>query len=849
MRQTVLLAGVLWCGVATATQAPAQVPDLTGGTFQPRTLGAIIQESPHIAVLRVERLDTDQQIITFKKTADLKGKAPITSVRHRFTDFIAARDREAALCWAEAGKTVVCFHDGELCRVCLGSFWYLAWQGDAGEWRAGDDLEAFPVAYVGPPTKLCEHVKAILAGREVVVTAQPLADNPYGGSGRSPVYRDWLRGKKGRVWRIRAGLKIDRLDRMELDEAPNFVGWGAGGPGVVPALMASLREGDRFARAEAAEDLGQLDPGAARAARPALRAALGDADGHVRVHAALALARVDPGNQLTLPALVGMLKAADGRVREAAARALAELGPTARTSVPALTSVLRVDRQNEVRRVAAFALGRIAPDDSRATSPPGPLVAELARALKGDVDEGVRLWAARTLLKLGPGAREAVSALAAALQDRDRQVAGVAADALARFGPVAVPGFRTALTCPRCLVHGEIVYYLAEMGPAAQAAVPELLGRLQDRDESPWLRHSAAQALLEVDRKRGKAAALPVLEELLRDKNVRELALKVLGGLGREARGAAPSVVRLLREPDVPSDLRRNGVETLGLIDAGSEETLRVLTGALFDRDEGVRVAAGRALGRMGRRREAAAALARALGSREGRVRQQAAEALGEMGPGARDALPVLHEALRNKNDPERCALALALWRVERPVELSNVVVDRRQEALDLLIDVLRDRGCQDRADAAEALGAIGPDACRAVPFLVAAVRDGGDGYRREAIEALGAMGRPTSEVRSALRSALRHQDVYTRLSAARALCRLDHQDREAFGVLVQILEKHPTSFTLMHDTLAELGPDAKAAVPWLRRALRYEEYETYRRAADLLRKIDPEAAARAGVP
>src|SRR5207248_2514363 len=113
---------------------------------------------------------------------------------------------------------------------------------------------------------------AILGGRETVITA------------RAP--REWRTANGGRMWRIKAGLKISEY--VLYDESPYFVGWGTGDPEEVPklekALTAAARTDERIA---AAGDLAKLGP-AARRSLPVLRRALGAADARVALAAAKA---------------------------------------------------------------------------------------------------------------------------------------------------------------------------------------------------------------------------------------------------------------------------------------------------------------------------------------------------------------------------------------------------------------------------------------------------------------------------------------------------------------------------------------------------------------------------------
>ena len=77
------------------------------------------------------------------------------------------------------------------------------------------------------------------------------------------------------------------------------------------------------------------------------------------------------------------------------------------TDMPALLEALK-DEDEDVRRLAVFALGRISPA-------PKDAVPALIEALK-DEDEDVRAGAAYALGKIGPAAKDAVPALKAMME-------------------------------------------------------------------------------------------------------------------------------------------------------------------------------------------------------------------------------------------------------------------------------------------------------------------------------------------------------------------------------------------------------------------------------------------------
>lgn len=106
--------------------------------------------------------------------------------------------------------------------------------------------------------------------------------------------------------------------------------------------------------------------------------------------------------------------------------------------IPALIRALEDEDSDFVRSVAVKALGNIGPD----------AIPALTKALE-DEDSGVRWGAAEALGKMGPEAKAAIPALIKALEDSSsagiRSVAAVAAETLVRIGLDAVPALTMAL--------------------------------------------------------------------------------------------------------------------------------------------------------------------------------------------------------------------------------------------------------------------------------------------------------------------------------------------------------------------------------------------------------------------
>src|SRR5262249_32513123 len=286
---------------------------------------------------------------------------------------------------------------------------------------------AMSYAYSGSVTKLRDHITAILADREVTITAlkyEVLGLAPGPGKLVERKLDHWatyeaiscgrlMRGKEWPVWRLKASFKTQtnmlELVPESLTGKTNFiVGDGAGTADDVPGLVKALGHETARVRVEAADDLGLIGPPAAGAVPALLKLAEQDADPLVRIAAAKAVANIDPKNEKALPILVAALKDKTGKVRKRAAEGIGDLGPTAKPAFNALVKAAK-DSGPAVSWAAVDALGQIGPDAE-------PAVPTLIEALKKANTRGA---AADALGQIGPKAQAAVSALEAVLKGSD----------------------------------------------------------------------------------------------------------------------------------------------------------------------------------------------------------------------------------------------------------------------------------------------------------------------------------------------------------------------------------------------------------------------------------------------
>jgi len=182
-----------------------------------------------------------------------------------------------------------------------------------------------------------------------------------------------------------------------------------------------------------------------------------------RVRAARELGKLGPAAVAAMPALLAAVEDADQSVREAAVQAVAHLGPTAVGSLVQLLS--HTDKY--VRRNATWGLGKLGP---AARSGMAALCATLH-----DADPRTASGAAQALGSLGSAAEHAIPALTEAMRGTNVVQCRLAAKALSQIGAASVPTLLTHLKHHDPFVRGEAAVALGWIGPAAAEAVPALL--------------------------------------------------------------------------------------------------------------------------------------------------------------------------------------------------------------------------------------------------------------------------------------------------------------------------------------------------------------------------------------
>jgi HEAT repeat protein len=256
-----------------------------------------------------------------------------------------------------------------------------------------------------------------------------------------------------------------------------------------------------------------------------------------------------------------------------------------------------------------------------------------------------------------------------------------------------------------------------------------------------------------------------VFVQAVTDESVRvgEAAAGALAELGPQAVDAVPALLQALMNEEEDSGRRQAASDALAAI---GSEAVPALVQAMTEGDERVRNAAARALKDIGPQAvDAIPALIQALGDQDDDVGLAAASALGDVGP---EAIPMLIEALGDRNAQARRGAILALgWIGPEAKEAAPLIVQALEEESEWLV----------RSSAAYALGSMQPDAGEAVPALIQALGDESEYVRGSAADALGEFEARAWNAIPALIELLADEYAGARSSAARALRYITGQD------------------------------------------------------------------------
>jgi HEAT repeat protein len=551
------------------------------------------------------------------------------------------------------------------------------------------------------------------------------------------------------------------------------------GKPAVPPLIEALKE--PRARYLVLTALRKIGPDA-KEALPVLKELLNQKDRVTQkdncIAAVRAIQAIDPKDESGLPVLLELLE--DKKYRPTTlVEALAHFGPQAKKAVPALLEIMKTPdkfdsggfHNDPLKSAAAHALGKIAPDDGELFD----AMIELRKVARA-------MYLANEVLVHMP-------------RFADRLLPD------AESGPVIVRPRRGGQDTSTLLY---------TMG---RDAVPALLAVAKDAEKSAGERAKAILFLGNIGQRTDLTA--PVLIKLLRDKDkeVQKQAGIALARMGAEAKSAIPILQEWLKSD---ADLRGIAINAISAIDIDTPGLLPLYLDRLIGADRLGRVPYGLVAVKLDKPKYVPNLVA-AWVKASPTSRPELAKILGQIGPAAKDAAPVLREAMKEKDLNLKMACAIALLRIDPAardaVEMINDLLDdsptRRLMANPVqtmrLLDELgplaepavpalvKHIGSVGRRgwyyDAYRTLRKIGPAARAAAPALIKALadaKDGGEG--REIIETLAAIGPDGDGVMETLIASLDSPNGYIANSALVALGKMGAEAKQISPKLLELL-------------------------------------------------------------
>jgi HEAT repeat protein len=506
---------------------------------------------------------------------------------------------------------------------------------------------------------------------------------------------------------LSAALKHENAD-IRRGAAKALGGIGEGAKAAVETLTEALGDDVPAVRAYAAFALGRIGKPAESAATKLVECAF-DSDELVRRAALRAIRSINPPAEVTEPLVMKILEEGDPSVIMPALHTLAEdgvkavprlrerlkheraaywacvvlaaIGPEAKDAVPELVEVLG-NQDPDTRMQALLALGEIGPDAKAA-------VPAILKSLQTDEFDDVRNAAAFALGRIGQQSDEINAALVAAAKSGKPFLRLVSLWAIARINPqhlravqYAADVIVDALKSDDKHLRQAAAQALSEFGDHPLIVGPALIAALENAD--PQVVANAINALAQFGDK-----LLPRLEARLQDKGLRHYALRVLGRMGPKAAPAVPSLIAALgadAETDDDKTFQREVAYTLAAIGPAAKEAIP--------------------------------ALIEMLASDNHEIVQAACFVLGKIGPDAKDAVPTITELL---DEQDAASGVVFVWAL---LKISPEDQEIKDKAVPLLIKGLTAEFDLARAEAAAALGEIGPSAASAVEPLKQLLND-----------------------------------------------------------------------------------------------------------------------------
>ena len=509
----------------------------------------------------------------------------------------------------------------------------------------------------------------------------------------------------------------------------------------------------------------------------------------------LRLDKIDPDRKQVVGVLKKALINRGLPVLLYAAQLAGKIGPSAKEIAPILMKIINnnVISDDSLSNEAVRAIDRIYPEGDEAI----PFLVEGLEGRLSDFREYCyRSLKKRRLLTLQYKVRKYITDMRFGNKKEKTE------QDLVKFGLPAVP----------YLLEDTLgIGIIAKIGKRSRSYVLKAL-----HDERPIVRRCAIGAICKLEPEKNET--ITVLKQMLKDENPY---------VSYEAACELCNIVKLLSNEDEKKDIRDNIVEYLlecNLIDQRPEPLVATLEFLPYDNriELVINIFKGgyclqlerykipqsiRLAGLIEKTEKEIPTLRRLLKHKIDSIRQEAIWISGIMGPKAKETMPELIEALKDRN-AMTCGMALnAIAGMIEEKEAESSINAIAQYALRYRSDVYRDKAPSVRMRAAWVLGMFGIRAKEAMPGLVSALED----------------------------------EKMVQEEAAKSIGKMVSIAEPAIPALVKAAE-FGNSFAI--ETLGKIGPMAKKAMPVLKRALKSNKPAMVASAKKAIPLIEPRAAS-----
>ena len=305
-------------------------------------------------------------------------------------------------------------------------------------------------------------------------------------------------------------------------------------------------------------------------------------------------------------------------------------------------------------------------------------------------------------------------------------------------------------------------------------------------------------------------------------------AARMLGEMGPAAATAVPSLVRSLVGEN--AGLRYEAVISLGMINSDSKQVVPALSRLLSDPLPLLQFSAIDALRKFGSKAQGSTPqLKKLLDDKEPMIAVSAARAILEIesakGPDVAQAQSVLIAGLKSD-------------RHDVSAEAVHGLAMIGASAVPAIQALIGGPDMQTSVNACDALAAIGPGSAKSADQLMMAAKSTDATLRWHAVSALGDIGADPKSCVQCLIGALSDSDEQVKVSAEHSLRKIG---KAAVPALVEGLTDE-SLHSLITSIIAEIGPDAAAAVPALTGMLGSKDADVRREAILTLAAIGPAA-------